>query len=114
MIITSHAETPPLLQIFGPVISVGKFETEEEALELANNTSYGLAAAVFTSDAKQSMRVAHALEAGTVWVNSYALLHVQAPFGGYKMSGIGRELGVEGLAAYQQTKAVHHSLDQTM
>ncbi|KAG7528985.1 hypothetical protein FFLO_05843 [Filobasidium floriforme] len=101
-------------EIFGPVISVGKFETEEEALELANNTSYGLAAAVFTSDAKQSMRVAHALEAGTVWVNSYALLHVQAPFGGYKMSGIGRELGVEGLAAYQQTKSVHHSLDQTM
>ena len=78
------------LQIFGPVITVAKFETEEEALELANNTVYGLAAAVFTNDARQSMRVSSALEAGTVWVNSYALLHAQAPFGGFKQSGIGR------------------------
>ncbi len=79
-----------LRQIFGPVISVAKFTTEEEAIELANNSVYGLAAAVFTNDAKQSMRVSGALEAGTVWVNSYALLHVQAPFGGFKQSGIGR------------------------
>lgn len=78
------------LQIFGPVISVAKFTTEEEAIELANNSIYGLAAAVFTNDAKQSMRVSGALEAGTVWVNSYALLQVQAPFGGFKQSGIGR------------------------
>jgi aldehyde dehydrogenase (NAD+) len=77
-------------QIFGPVISVAKFTTEEEAIELANNSIYGLAAAVFTNDAKQSMRVSGALEAGTVWVNSYALLQVQAPFGGFKQSGIGR------------------------
>ncbi|CDZ98335.1 nad-aldehyde dehydrogenase [Phaffia rhodozyma] len=101
-------------EIFGPVIVVAKFETEEEGLELANNTSYGLAAAVFTSDAKQSMRVSGALEAGTIWVNSYALLHVQAPFGGYKQSGIGRELGTYGLEAYQQIKSVHHNIDGTM
>lgn len=101
-------------QIFGPVIVVSKFETEEEALQLANDTSYGLAAAVFTNDAKQSMRVSGALEAGTVWVNSYALLHVQAPFGGFKQSGIGRELGTYGLEAYTQVKAVHHALDATM
>ena len=103
-----------LPQIFGPVIVVSKFETEEEALHLANNTTYGLAAAVFTNDAKQSMRVSGALEAGTVWVNSYALLHVQAPFGGFKQSGIGRELGTYGLEAYTQVKAVHHALDATM
>jgi len=101
-------------EIFGPVITVAKFETEEEALELANNTVYGLAAAVFTNDAKQSMRVSGALEAGTVWVNSYALLHAQAPFGGFKQSGIGRELGTYGLEAYTQVKAVHHNLSGTM
>ncbi|KAJ9111112.1 hypothetical protein QFC19_001311 [Naganishia cerealis] len=101
-------------EIFGPVIVVSKFETEEEAIHLANDTTYGLAAAVFTNDAKQSMRVSGALEAGTVWVNSYALLHVQAPFGGFKQSGIGRELGTYGLEAYTQVKAVHHALDATM
>lgn len=101
-------------EIFGPVISVAKFTTEEEAIELANNSVYGLAAAVFTNDAKQSMRVSGALEAGTVWVNSYALLHVQAPFGGFKQSGIGRELGTYGLEAYTQVKAVHHNLGMTM
>lgn len=101
-------------EIFGPVIVVAKFETEEEAIELANNTSYGLAGAVFTNDAKQSMRVSGALEAGTVWVNSYALLHVQAPFGGFKQSGIGRELGTYGLEAYTQVKAVHHNLGGSM
>ncbi|KAJ9093393.1 hypothetical protein QFC21_006423 [Naganishia friedmannii] len=101
-------------EIFGPVIVVSKFETEEEAIHLANDTTYGLAAAVFTNDAKQSMRVSGALEAGTVWVNSYALLHVQAPFGGFKQSGTGRELGTYGLEAYTQVKAVHHALDATM
>lgn len=101
-------------EIFGPVIVVGKFETEEEGLALANDSSYGLAGAVFTNDHKQAMRVSSAIEAGTVWVNSYALLHVQAPFGGYKQSGIGRELGSYGLEAYCQVKAVHHNLGGSM
>jgi aldehyde dehydrogenase (NAD+) len=101
-------------QIFGPVIVAAKFSTEEEALELANNTSYGLAAAVFTSDTKQSMRVTSALEAGTVWCNQYGLLHAGVPFGGFKQSGIGRELGTYGLEAYTEIKAVHHNLTQTM
>lgn len=101
-------------QIFGPVLVVSKFETEQEALELANDTTYGLAAAVFTSDAKQSLRVSGALEAGTVWVNSYSLLSTQVPFGGYKQSGIGRELGTYGLDAYTQIKAVHHTIDGTV
>ena len=101
-------------QIFGPVIVASKFKSEEEALELANNTSYGLAAAVFTNDSRQATRLAAELDAGTVWVNQYALLHAGVPFGGFKQSGIGRELGTYGLEAYTQVKAVHHNLTQTI
>jgi aldehyde dehydrogenase (NAD+) len=102
------------LQIFGPVIVAAKFKTEEEALELANTTSYGLAAAVFTNDARQATRITAALDAGTVWQNQYALLHAGVPFGGFKQSGIGRELGTYGLEAYTQVKAVHQNLTQTV
>lgn len=91
-----------------------KFSNEEEALALANDTSYGLAAAVFTNDSRQSTRLAALLDAGTVWVNQYAMLHAGVPFGGLKQSGIGRELGTYGLEAYTQVKAVHHNLTQTM
>lgn len=106
-----HADT---IQIFGPVIVATKFSTEAEAIELANNTTYGLAAAVFSNDSRQATRMAAALDAGTVWVNQYALLHAGVPFGGFKQSGIGRELGTYGLEAYTQVKAVHHNLTQTM
>jgi aldehyde dehydrogenase (NAD+) len=102
------------IKIFGPVIVASKFHTEDEALKLANNTSYGLAAAVFTNDSRQATRLAAELDAGTVWVNQYALLHAGVPFGGFKQSGIGRELGTYGLEAYTQVKAVHHNLTQTM
>ncbi|OCF75956.1 aldehyde dehydrogenase (NAD+) [Kwoniella mangroviensis CBS 8886] len=101
-------------EIFGPVIVAASFKTEEEALELANSTEYGLAAAVFTNDARQATRVTAALDAGTVWCNQYALLHAGVPFGGFKQSGIGRELGTYGLDAYTQVKAVHQNLSQTM
>jgi aldehyde dehydrogenase (NAD+) len=100
------------LQIFGPVICVGKFKTEDEALALANNTTYGLAAAVHTNDAKQATRVTSNLVAGTVWCNQYGMLHTGVPFGGFKMSGIGRELGTAGLESYLQIKSVHHNLTQ--
>ncbi|GFZ48470.1 aldehyde dehydrogenase (NAD+) [Saitozyma sp. JCM 24511] len=101
-------------EIFGPVIVAAKFKTEEEALELANTTSYGLAAAVFTNDARQATRITAALDAGTVWQNQYALLHAGVPFGGFKQSGIGRELGTYGLEAYTQVKAVHQNLTQSV
>jgi len=101
-------------QIFGPVVSIGKFSTEEEALALANNTTFGLAAAVHTNDAKQAFRVTSALVAGTVWCNQYGMLHTGVPFGGFKMSGVGRELGTAGLDGYLQIKSVHHNLTQTM
>jgi len=94
-------------EIFGPVLAVGRFKTEEEAIELANATSYGLGAGLHSNDANQCMRVSSALEAGTVWVNQYNILNNNVPFGGKKQSGIGRELGSYALEEYTSVKAVH-------
>ncbi|KAI6034222.1 aldehyde dehydrogenase domain-containing protein [Pisolithus microcarpus] len=93
--------------IFGPVLSVGRFKTEQEAIALANDTSYGLGAGLHSADASQCMRVSSALEAGTVWVNQYNILGNNVPFGGKKQSGIGRELGSYALEEYTEVKAVH-------
>jgi aldehyde dehydrogenase (NAD+) len=94
-------------EIFGPVLVVGRFDTEEEAIALANDTTYGLGAGLHSTDASQCMRVANKLEAGTVWVNQYGILPNNSPFGGYKQSGIGRELGSYALAEYTNVKAIH-------
>ncbi|CAJ2511303.1 Uu.00g069280.m01.CDS01 [Anthostomella pinea] len=93
-------------EIFGPVVTLAKFKDEDEVLKMSNDSTYGLAAAVHTKDLNTAIRVSNALRAGTVWVNSYNLLHHQLPFGGYKESGIGRELGEAALANYTQTKSV--------
>jgi len=93
-------------EIFGPVCSIAKFKDEAEVLKVANDSNYGLASAVHTSNLNTAIRVANALRAGTVWVNQYNMLHHQLPFGGYKESGIGRELGEAALANYTQTKTV--------
>jgi aldehyde dehydrogenase (NAD+) len=93
-------------EIFGPVCSIAKFKDEAEAISVANDSTYGLAAAVHTSNLNTAIRVANSLKAGTVWVNQYNMLHHQLPFGGYKESGIGRELGEAALANYTQTKTV--------
>ena len=93
-------------EIFGPVCTVAKFKTQEEAVRLGNTTTYGLAAAVHTSNVNTAIEVSNALRAGTVWVNSYNMLHHQLPFGGFKESGIGRELGEAALDNYVQTKTV--------
>lgn len=93
-------------EIFGPVCSISKFKTEEEVIKLGNSTTYGLAAAVHTKDVNTSIRVSNALKAGTVWVNCYNWLHTALPFGGFKESGIGRELGEAALANYTETKSV--------
>ncbi|CAF9903782.1 MAG: Aldehyde dehydrogenase [Gomphillus americanus] len=94
-------------EIFGPVCSIAKFKTEEDAIKVGNHSTYGLAAAVHTTNINTAIRVANALRAGTVWVNNYNMLHHQLPFGGYKESGIGRELGEAALANYTQTKTVN-------
>ncbi|KAI0676795.1 NAD-aldehyde dehydrogenase [Trametes maxima] len=94
-------------EIFGPVLSVAKFSSEDEAIELANDTTYGLGAGLHSNDANQCMRVSQALEAGTVWVNQYNLLTNNVPFGGKKQSGIGRELGSYALEEYTSVKAIH-------
>ncbi|XP_060579656.1 retinal dehydrogenase 2-like [Ruditapes philippinarum] len=93
-------------EIFGPVQSIFKFKTMEEVLERANDTNYGLAAAVFTNDINTAMTYTQGIRAGTVWVNCYEVVNAQAPFGGFKMSGLGRELGEYGLSQYTEVKNV--------
>lgn len=93
-------------EIFGPVVSVIRFKDEQDALTKANDSIYGLAAGVWTNDIKRGLRMARNLEAGTVWVNTYNLLDSAAPFGGTKQSGFGRELGIQAMDMYTQTKSV--------
>lgn len=93
-------------EIFGPVAAIAKFKDEEEVIQMGNDSNYGLAAAVHTTDLNTAIRVSNEIQAGTVWVNCYNLLHHQMPFGGYKESGIGRELGEAALANYTQNKSV--------
>jgi aldehyde dehydrogenase (NAD+) len=93
-------------EIFGPVISALPFDTEDEVLEQANASPFGLAAGVWTKDVSRALRMSRHLRAGTVWVNCYMQMDPAVPFGGYKMSGIGREGGMEHLENYLETKAV--------
>lgn len=95
-------------EIFGPVASLIRFKDEAEAIKIANDTNYGLAAAIHSTDYAQVQRTVRKLKAGTVWINQYTLLSHQVPFGGFKQSGWGRELGEEAISAYTTTKAVHH------
>ncbi|XP_054711886.1 aldehyde dehydrogenase, mitochondrial-like [Uloborus diversus] len=99
-------------EIFGPVMQIIKFKTVEELLERANKTMYGLAASLFTKDIDKAMYFSNGLRAGTVWINCYDVFSAQAPFGGFKMSGIGRELGEYGLQAYSEIKTVTMKVPQ--
>lgn len=93
-------------EIFGPVAMVGDFSSEEEAVEAANDTAFGLAAGIWTTDVKRAHRVAARVHAGTVWVNTYGMFDAAIPYGGFKLSGYGKELGREALDQYLQTKTV--------
>ena len=98
-------------EIFGPVVSVIEFETEEEAIRLANDTPYGLSGSLWTRDGARQLRVARALRTGAIGVNSNSSVFPQAPFGGYKQSGVGKELGMEGLVHNTELKSVFVSTE---
>ncbi|WP_396653847.1 aldehyde dehydrogenase family protein [Metabacillus litoralis] len=96
-------------EIFGPVVTVQTFKSEEEAIQLANGTKFGLAGGILTADAQKARLVASKIKAGTIWINSYHTPYIEAPWGGFKQSGIGRELGPQGLASFTETKHVNTS-----
>lgn len=97
-------------EIFGPVLSIIRYSDLDEAIRMANDTIYGLAAGVWTRDVNKAYEVARKLQAGVVWINDWHMLRSDAPFGGYKQSGIGREMGKDSLDAYTQVKHVHTSM----
>jgi aldehyde dehydrogenase (NAD+) len=99
-------------EIFGPVLSVIRFKDDEEAIAIANDTPYGLAAGVWTKDLVRAFRYTKELKAGTVWVNAYRVVSYAVPFGGFKQSGIGRENGQEMIKEYLQSKSVFINLDK--
>ncbi|MEQ2268333.1 Aldehyde dehydrogenase 1 member A3, partial [Xenotaenia resolanae] len=98
--------------IFGPVLCIFSFKSQQEAIERANNSRYGLVSAVFTTSMERALLVSGAMETGTVWINCYNALHVQTPFGGYKMSGNGRELGEYALAEYSEVKTLTFRMNE--
>jgi acyl-CoA reductase-like NAD-dependent aldehyde dehydrogenase len=94
-------------EVFGPVLAMLTFQDGEEgAAQLANRTIYGLAAGIWTRDIKKALRTARAVRAGTVWINTYNMYDAASPFGGYKQSGFGRDLGEQALEGYTQVKSV--------
>ncbi|MDX1387425.1 MAG: aldehyde dehydrogenase family protein, partial [bacterium] len=99
-------------EIFGPVLSVLKFKDDEEAIQMANQTEYGLASAVWSQDIKRSLRVAKRLQAGQVWINQYMLMNPFMPHGGFKQSGYGKDLSKYCLHEYTQIKNVYVDLSE--
>lgn len=100
-------------EIFGPVLCAFPFDDEEDLIQQANDTSYGLASGIWTADYKRAWRVARALEAGMVWINTYKQFSTASPFGGFKDSGIGREKGLMGIRTYQQVKSLFWSMSES-
>ena len=98
-------------EIFGPVLCILPFDDEDDIVDQANDSVYGLACEIWTSDYKRAWRVARAIDAGTIWVNTYKQLSISTPFGGFKNSGLGREKGLSGMRVYQQAKSIYFGLD---
>ena len=101
-------------EIFGPVLVVMPFDEEADLIAQANDTAFGLAAGIWTADYQRAWRVARALEAGTVWINTYKQLSISSPFGGFKESGLGREKGIGGMRLYQQAKSLYWGLENPL
>ncbi len=99
-------------EIFGPVLSIIPFESEEEAIQIANDTEYGLAAGVWSKNIARAHRVVQQIRAGITWINTYHPTYNELPWGGYKQSGMGRELGLYGIESYLETKQVNVNLDE--
>jgi len=100
-------------EIFGPVLCAMPFDNEDELIQKSNDITYGLASGIWTADYKRAWRVARALEAGMVWINTYKQFSTAAPFGGFKDSGLGREKGLQGIRTYQQVKTMFWSMSDT-
>lgn len=94
-------------EIFGPVISIIPYRDEQEAIRIANDSLYGLGGAIWSKDTDRAVQMARQIETGTIWINDYHLVNLRFPFGGYKQSGIGREMGPQGLEEYEQIKHIH-------
>ncbi|HKO56113.1 MAG TPA: aldehyde dehydrogenase family protein, partial [Thermoanaerobaculia bacterium] len=94
-------------EIFGPVVAIMPFDGEQEAIRLANATIYGLSGSIWTRDSGRALRVARAVQTGNLSINSGSSVHLEAPFGGVKRSGLGRELGLQALDAYTEWKTVY-------
>ena len=99
-------------EIFGPVVAVLPFRDEAEAIALANDSIYGLSGSLWTRDAKRALRVARAIETGVISVNSSRSVFLESPFGGWKRSGLGRELGVEALEGYTEQKSIYFETEE--
>jgi aldehyde dehydrogenase (NAD+) len=93
-------------EVFGPVLSIIRFKTDEEAVQIANDIAYGLAAGLWTQSIKRAFNISKAIRAGTVWVNTYRAVSYMSPFGGYKHSGLGRENGMQSIREYLEVKSV--------
>ena len=99
-------------EIFGPVLVALPFKDEADLIEKANGTAFGLACGIWSESFKRAWRVGRALEAGSVWINTYKQSHISSPFGGFKASGLGREKGIEGLRLYGQVKSIFLGLHE--
>ena len=99
-------------EIFGPVMSILKFSGEDEVISRANSTKLGLAAGIFTNDIRKAHRVIHQMQAGICWINAYGASPSEMPVGGYKLSGLGRENGIEAFNHYTQTKSIYVSMNK--
>jgi acyl-CoA reductase-like NAD-dependent aldehyde dehydrogenase len=107
----SNEDRPAREDIFGPVACVIPFEGEAEAIRIANDTIYGLSGSVWTRDGAKALRVARAMETGVISINSNTSVRVSTPFGGFKQSGVGRELGPDALEAYSEVKTVYYATE---